>query len=137
MTRDEKVLHSAHRYGAELDSPRIVSGFAARALPLGSVLVRAENGRPVPDVHAVIRSHGGWWSVDAPTPEPLAGDLWFVVLHVPGGAPSAGSCGGTGSGGDGFAWFGGDDSSGSPRVSWRGRSFLLGSPSRRFADGTT
>lgn len=97
--------------------PRVVSGFAARALPHGTVLVRAHNGRSVPDAHAVIRTHGGWWSVDAPTPEPLAGDVWFVVLHVPDRAGQV-----------------------QPlipgRASWRPRSsFLLGARRRSFADG--
>ncbi len=94
--------------------PRTVSGFAARALPIGSVLLRSVKGRPVPEAHAVIRVHGGWWSADATLSEPLAGDLEFVVLHVPRPAtvrPMSSS-----------------------RLSWRGRSFLTGTR-RTFADG--
>ena len=104
---------------AELDKPRTISGFAARALPLGSVLVRIfDDGTLAED--AVVKVHGGWWSWDAPSPEPLAGDLQFRVLHVPGGVsqpeqvrpviPS--------------------------RPSWRPRTFLTGAW-RTFADGTS
>ena len=108
----------------EFAPPRVVSGFAARALPVGSVLVRAQDGRPVPGAHAVVRVHGGWWSADAPNPEPLAGDLWFLVLLVPGEqeqvrpvveAPKSAI-------------------SRTPS-SWRGRTFLTGGSKRSFADG--
>lgn len=115
MTADDLVA-SAQRYGDELGSPRTISGFAARALPFGSVLVRAEKGKPVPGAHAVVQVHGGWWSADAPNPEPLAGDLEFVVLHVPQPEqvrpviPS--------------------------RPSWRPRTFFTGTR-RTFADGTS
>lgn len=116
MTRDEKVLHSAHRYGAELDSPRIVSGFAARALPLGSVLVRVHDDGAVAD-EAVVKVPGGWWSIDSPVAEPLAGDLSFRVLHVPGGSAQT-------------------QSPLPARLSWRPRSFFTGAR-RSFADGTS
>ena len=115
MNHDEKVIDSAQQYGAELAPPRIVSGFAARALPVGSVLVRAQDGRPVPGAHAVVRVHGGWWSADAPNPEPLAGDLWFLVLLVPGEREQVRPVV-------------------EPRLSWRGRTFLTGAR-RSFADG--
>lgn len=116
MTTDDALIAAAQRYGDELGSPRIVSGFAARALPFGSVLLRSVEGRPVPDAHAVVRTHGGWWSHDTATADPLAGDVEFLVLHVPQPVqvrpviPS--------------------------RPSWRGRSFLTGA-GRPFADGTS
>lgn len=117
MTPEKQMLAAAWAWGRELESPRTISGFAARALPLGSVLVRAENGRPVPDAHVVVKVLGGWWAYDGQSPEPLAGDLEFVVLHVPQPEhvrpviPS--------------------------RPSWRARTFLLGGPRRSFSDGTT
>lgn len=114
MTPDG-LIASAQRYGDELGSPRIISGFAARALPLGSVLVRAHNGQPAPDVHAVVKVLGGWWAFDGQSPEPLAGDIEFVVLHVPQpeqARPVIPS-----------------------RPSWRPRTFFTGPARKTFADG--
>lgn len=113
---DEALIDAAQRYGDELEPPRIISGFAARALPLGSVLVRVHDDGTLAD-EAVMKVPGGWWSIDAPVAEPLAGDLHFRVLHVPGGPAPV-------------------QSPLPSRPLWRGRSFLTGTRGS-FADGAS
>lgn len=120
MSADD-LIQPAQRYGDELDDSRIISGFAAKALPLGSVLLRLHCPED-PAPHAVVKVHGGWWSADATSPEPLAGDLQFRVLHVP-ALDTVGRV---------SQWHDAD----SPRPSWRGRTFLTGAR-RSFADGTS